>query len=141
MSTSENNLKKGWNWRDADPMTQSVVAAFSGTVNDKRHDYIAGLSFLAAMTNSFDVTGQEVLNTFTRGGTDGLCNLIVDKMSAVEAPVVRGTITHIGRLAGGSEAQLELAGQVATQLSMQRYEAIPGLRVLADAAVSNLVEG
>lgn len=131
-------VEQGWQWAELDPLTRSVVAAFSWRIGDESQGDISGDAFIGAMTETFDdMTTEDVTKTAGWRGPDGMRNTIVNKLSGFEDRPVLSMAQQLGRLAGGSEAVIELASQAAEQLTSNRgYKAIPAIRVLSEIAVS-----
>lgn len=129
----------GWVWADVDPLMRSVVAAFSGRIGDETAGDLSGDGFIGAMTESFkDMTTEDIIKV-AGWGPNSLRNTIVNHLSIFKPQPVLAMTEQLGRLAGGSEAMLELAAQAGQQLTIGRkYEAIPALNQLSELAVSHL---
>lgn len=126
-----------WQWSQLDPMTRSVIAAFSWRIGDETQGDISSDGFVGAMTETFDdMTTEDVIKMAGWGGPEGVRNAIVNKLSGFETEPISHMAQQLGQVAGGSEAVVSLAIQAGEQLrGAGTYDAIPALRVLSEMAI------
>ena len=132
-------IKRSWQWSELDPLTRSVVAAFSWSIGDESQGHLSGEAFIGSMTEAFaDITTEDVTKTAGWSGPEGMRNTIVNKLTGFERETITSMAQELGRLAGGGEAVVDLAAQAGEQLaSNRRFDAVPAIRVLSEMAMSH----
>jgi len=126
-----------WQWSHLDPLTRSVVAAFSWKIGDESQGDLSSDGFIGAMTESFaDLSTEDVIKTASWGGPEGMHNTIINKLHGFDDEPVTGMLQQLGHLAGSSETAVSLAAQAGDQLrGTNAYDAIPVLRALSEMAL------
>lgn len=135
---TENVENSSWQWSQLDPMTRSVVAVFAWRIGDESQGDISSTGFIGAMAETFDdITTEDITKTAGWGGSEGMRNMMVNKLSGFDVEPISRMAQQLGQLAGDGEAVVALAAQAAEQLrSGYAHDAVPALRVLSELAIA-----
>ena len=143
MNSAQNTLQtnnRPWAWNSVDPLTKTVVAAFSGRIGDEAAGDLSTDDFVSAMTEAFPKTTKEdITKTVGWLGTKGIQNAVVNQLTGLTHDSVSTMTDTLGSLAGEQHAEVaSLTGQVLELPDSRIYEAIPALKELSELAIRNL---
>ncbi len=132
---------ESWDWSQLDPMTKSVVAAFSWRIGNDE-GCLSDQAFIGSTTEAFEsMTTEDIVRTVQCTGRTGLRNMIIGRLSGADGESVRRMTEQIGELAGGSDTSRLLAKFACQQLTGKlnsSYDAIPTLSVLSEMATARI---
>jgi hypothetical protein len=138
----EPDLLKAWNWEDVDPLTQVVVAGFSGHVGtDEGHMPVLDFVFTASEVLP-NINSESLLDTaLTDHRGDALRGVLLKGLKALNGEEAGYTICNVGRLAGGSSVAMGRCADVVSAMEKGEDQLADAyLLVLSELAVAHLVD-
>lgn len=132
-------IQEGWTWGDLNPLTRSLVAAFSGSIGSAPGQ-LDGQTFISTTTEAFSNTSSEdVVKGVGWFGLWGVRNGMVNQLQGFDREEVAAAVQAIAPLAGGTESVTALAEQIGHDIiGSRRYDVYPALQLLSELAVQRL---
>lgn len=126
------------NWHlDVTPVSQSVIAAFSGRIP---------LNFSDLMMEAFPgISREDVVKTLGHGGIEGMRNTILNQLDGASDEAIDAMLEEIGGLTSGGENApvtallTENMRESLLSRTSRRYEAAPALSQLSAMAIAEAV--